>query len=416
MRAALTGLRGRITFSVLAVTAVVFSALATVGFVRIAAGGRDAIEERTAAVADELVAVVERGGVAREISTADGVTASVVTAGEAASVERDGEVLVTRRAEAPRGSVTVVARSSEAPLTDSLRSLYRVLWVGVPLAALVSALLAGLATRRALRPVDDITARAAAVGADPDGVRVPEPGTGDEIDRLAVTVNGMLDRIESGHRAQRRFTSDAAHELRTPLMALHGEVELLARAPGDLDPATLDRLDELCHRLGARIDDLVLLATMDEGRPLRSRPVDLGALAAEEAAAFGAMVDVAADEGVVVAVDADLVARAVRNLVANAVRHARNRVTVTVEVDGGGRAWVHVDDDGPGIPADERDAVFARFGRRDEARAAGEGGAGLGLAIVASVASAHGGGTAVAASPLGGARVSLWVPAGEAPA
>ena len=114
----------------------------------------------------------------------------------------------------------------------------------------------------------------------------------------------------------------------------------------------------------------------------------------------------------VVECDEPLLARAVRNLVANAARHAASRVVATVEVEpGSDRGWVHVDDDGPGIAPADREAAFARFGRLDEARSTDTGGAGLGLAVVASVASAHGGGATIDDSPCGGARVSIWVPA-----
>ncbi len=413
MRAALTGLRGRVTFTVLAVTAVVFSVLATVGFTRIAAGGRDAIRERTAAVADELVATLAAGAPATELTTADGVTATLIVPPTRPPDARDGEIVVVRSVEVGGSEALVVARSTEAPLTDSLRSLYRVLWIGVPVAAVVSALLAGAATRRALRPVDAITTLAASIGPDPAGARVPEPGSGDEIDRLASTVNGMLDRIESGRAAQRQFTSDAAHELRTPLMALQAEIELVARGAEPLDVAATDRMDEQCRRLGARIDDLVLLATMDEGRPVRRRAVDLGALVGREVPAVVAGASLSTTDGVEVQADPDLVARAVRNLAANASRHAAGRVAASVEVDGG-RAWVHLDDDGPGIPPAQRASAFARFGRLDEARSTDRGGAGLGLAIVASVADAHDGGTAVGDAPLGGARVSFWLPVAPA--
>lgn len=406
----LAGLRGRVTVTVLAVTAVVFSALATIGFIRIADGGRAAIRERTAGVADELVASIEAGAPATGLTTADGVRASVVPAGASAPA-RDGEVVVVRRARGVGGEMLVVARSAEAPLTDSLRSLYRVLWIGVPTAAVVSAVLAGAATRRALRPVDDITTLAASIGPDPAGMRVPEPGSADEIDRLARTVNGMLDRIEAGRTAQRRFTSDAAHELRTPLTAIQGELDLVAAGVEVADGATIARMQAQCRRLGDRIDDLVLLATMDEGRAIGRGPVDLGALVETEVRAVASAAEVLIPGSVVVVGDDALLARAVRNLVANGARHAKATVAVTVELDKAGRAWVHVDDDGPGIPPESRQHVLTRFGRLDEARSAGAGGAGLGLAIVASLAAAHGGGVEVGDAPIGGARVSLWVPA-----
>lgn len=411
IRTPFIGLRGRITWTVLAVTAVVFSGLAALGFSLIAAGGRDAVRERVTGVADSLATSISSGAPATGLTTADGVTATVVPV-RTRVVERPGEIVVTRTVRLGGDVVRVVARSAEAPLTDSLRSLHRTLWVGVPLASIVSALLAGFATKRTLAPVDDIVRIADSIGSVPGGRRVPEPGAGDELDRLARTINRMLDRIDSGQQAQRRFTSDAAHELRTPLMALQGELELLGRGVEPLSAAAVERLSQQCERLGGRIDDLVLLSTIDEGRPARRGPVDLGALVAAEASAVAPTVELPSLAHPVVECDEPLLARAVRNLVANAARHAASRVVATVEVEpGSDRVWVHVDDDGPGIAPADREAAFARFGRLDEARSTDTGGAGLGLAVVASVASAHGGGATIDDSPCGGARVSIWVPA-----
>ena len=243
---------------------------------------------------------------------------------------------------------------------------------------------------------------------------MPVPDTDDEVEHLARTVNEMLDRIAAGQQAQRQFTSDAAHELRTPLMALLGEIELARRSSAPPDPQLLARLDDLAQRLARRVDDLVLLSTLDEQPPLDRRPTDLLEVVRTEAAAM-AVGDPAPAIAVVghettAVVDERLVSRAVRNLLSNACRHAAG--TVRAEVDASGdRVWVHVDDDGPGVPAAERELVLRRFGRLDEARRVDSGGAGLGLAIAASVAQAHGGDVVVSDADLGGARISLWVPA-----
>jgi signal transduction histidine kinase len=232
------------------------------------------------------------------------------------------------------------------------------------------------------------------------------PETDDEIEHLAVTVNEMLDRIDRSRIAQRQFTSDAAHELRTPLMAIQGELELARTTLAVDDPGLPERLDALLERLRVRIDDLVLLSTLDEGRPPATEPFSARALADEEARTVGADV-----HGVDVEIVADrsLVEHALGNLLGNARRHARERVDLTVRVDSG-RVWFDVDDDGPGIAPADREHLFRRFARLDEARTIDRGGAGLGLAIVASVAAAHDGGVDVATSPGGGARLSLWLP------
>jgi signal transduction histidine kinase len=157
-----------------------------------------------------------------------------------------------------------------------------------------------------------------------------------------------------------------------------------------------------------RIDDLVFLSTLDEARPLRLVPVDMLELTREEVVAVQPSTPVSGLETTVLA-DQTMVARAIRNLVANAHRHAHSEVRVSVE-NAADTVWVHVDDDGDGIDPLRRDEVFERFSRLDDARRSDDGGSGLGLAIVASVAAAHGGGTAATASSLGGARVSMWLP------
>jgi two-component system, OmpR family, sensor kinase len=172
----------------------------------------------------------------------------VLLAGDAADqlTATDGQIVVERPLTLNDTELLLVGRSSAARLTDSLRSLYRSLWIAVPLASLLSAVFAGLATRRALRPVGSIIEQASTIGSTHSHDRVPVPDTGDEIEALARTVNEMLDRLEVGRVAQRQFTSDAAHELRTPLMALQGEVELLTAGVQSADPDVLARLDELC--------------------------------------------------------------------------------------------------------------------------------------------------------------------------
>jgi signal transduction histidine kinase len=407
MRNPFAGIRGRVTFTVLVVTAGLYSVLGTIGFVEIANSGRDAIEERINTVLDDLEVAVRAGSPTVNISTADGVDAFVV-AGTSVPAATNGDLQVSRPIEVSGTAVTLVGTSSQARLTDSLRSLYRGLWIAIPLASIVSALMAGLATRRALRPVGAITDLAATIGASSSGARVPVPDTGDEIERLATTVNEMLDRIDDGRAAQRQFTSDAAHELRTPLMALQGEVELARNRTSTVDDDMLERLDALGHRLGDRIDDLVLLSTLDEARPLALAPADLLAIVIEEAASMAPDTRVNGTS-TVVTMDRALVERAVRNLLANARRHAAGETAVTTETVEG-RVFVHVDDDGPGVDPAAREEMFRRFARLDEARSADRGGAGLGLAIVASVAAAHGGGVEVAVSPLGGARLSMWLP------
>lgn len=412
MRNPMSGVRGRVTFTVLAVTAALYSVIGAIGFVSIADNGRSAIRERIEEVLDQLETSLISGSGAMTLSTTDGVDASIVAI-PAIPPPQDGIVQVTRRLTVNGTNLALVGTSPDARLTDSLRSLFRAMWIAIPLAAIITALMAGLATRRALRPVGSITSRAASIDTPTAGARVPVPDTDDEITQLAITLNSMLDRVDAAHFAQRQFTSDAAHELRTPLMALQGELELLAGGVQQLDTATLTRLISLGARLGQRIDDLLLLSTLDEYRPLALRDVDLAALIRDEIA------DISPDAALIgtaptIRADEQLVARALRNLLGNAKKHGAGNTRVVLEnVDG--RVGLHVDDDGPGVPSDDANRIFGRFARLDASRDSAVGGAGLGLAIVAAIATAHGGSVAVTKSDLGGARFTMWLPVDGTP-
>ena len=403
MSGLLTGVRGRVTFTVLAVTACLYSLLGTLGFLQIAHSGRDAIRDRIGQVLDQLEDELRSGTGTFSITTPDGVDTRVVAS---PAGRPPGTLTVERQIVVSGAALTLQGTASEARLTDSLRSLFRGLWAAVPLASIISATLAGLATHRALRPVGSITELAREVGSDSDK-RVPVPRTGDEIEQLARTVNEMLDRLSAGRLAQQRFTSDAAHELRTPLMALQGEVEL-AHGDDQIPNDLLDRLTHLSARLGDRVDDLVLLATLDEGRPARHQVVDLHGVLTVEAESISPRIEIIGSESYV-AGDGALLARAVRNLLANAVRHSRSSVRAEI-AETADTVTLHVDDDGPGVPPEQETQIFHRFGRVDTARATSDGGSGLGLAIVDAVVRSHGGSVALGRSPAGGARFSLLLP------
>ena len=408
----LVGVRGRVTLTVLVVTAALYTVLGTLLFLQVVHSGRQSITRRIDEVLDQLETQAGTGQVAVGIDTADGVTARVLAGGGDAPPPQPGEVQVVRPVAGAGKPLVLVGTASTRNLNRSLRPLHRALWVGVPAAAVFTAAVAGAATGRALRPVDGISRLAARIGPDA-AERVPVPASDDEIRHLAVTVNRMLDRISDGRRAVDRFTTDAAHELRTPLMALQGELELSARGLGD--EGSLDRMERQAARLAELVDDLVLLSGLHEGgRPLLRGPVDLAELVQSEVDTAAPGARVTAPDGSPVMVDGDrrLLARAVRNLLTNAQRHAVAQVAVEVGTAPDDRSVaVVVDDDGSGVPDDQVDAVFERFARLDEARSADAGGSGLGLAIVAGVAGAHGGRVTVARSPLGGARFVLRLPA-----
>ncbi|MCR6481644.1 ATP-binding protein [Amycolatopsis sp. OK19-0408] len=269
---------------------------------------------------------------------------------------------------------------------DSVRT---VLTFGVPAVALLIGVIAWLAVRRSLRPVEAIRGEVAEIGAHDLSRRVPDPRTGDEIARLAGTMNTMLARLDEAVTRQSRFTSDASHELRTPLASLRTQLEVLLAHPDRLDwrhsceNALLD-----VTRLQDLVADLVLLGKLDHAGPDRLEPVALSEVV--DAAVAGRAVDVEVRGTPVVRGHRSRLERLVRNLVDNARRHAVSWVAVEVSaVDG----WVvlSVTDDGPGVPEADRERVFDRFVRLDDARARDDGGSGLGLAIVADIARAHGG-------------------------
>jgi signal transduction histidine kinase len=247
---------------------------------------------------------------------------------------------------------------------------------------------------------------------------VPEPGTPLEIDRLARTMNAMLARLQAAAERQRRFVADASHELRSPLARMRAELEVDAAHPSSADPrATAESVLAETVGLQRLVDDLLLLARGDAGAlPTRRDVVDLDDVVTApiaRARTAGATVDASAVRPVQVRGDRAQLERAAANLVENAVRHARGRVTVTVAERPAGTAELVVADDGPGIPAADRERVFERFARLDAARSTADGGAGLGLAIARDIAERHGGGLTLGPSDAG-ARFVLTLPAVDA--
>jgi signal transduction histidine kinase len=238
---------------------------------------------------------------------------------------------------------------------------------------------------------------------------LPVPGTRDEIQRLAVTLNGMLDRLAAARARQRAFVADAAHELRSPLTNMRTELEVAQRLGDQPDAANL--LADV-ERLSRLVDDLLLLARADDAPGLaRTEPVDLATLVRDVAERYAtARVAVVAAGGTDgwTAGDPQALGHVVANLVDNAVRHAATRVTASVS-SRGGRVVVAVTDDGPGIAPADRERVFERFTRLDDARARDAGGAGLGLAIVRELVRRHGG-TVVLLDATPGVRAEVLLP------
>ncbi|MFE4669568.1 sensor histidine kinase [Streptomyces sp. NPDC056716] len=311
-----------------------------------------------------------------------------------------------------QGTFTVFAGAPLATEQSAVDTALKVMLVGFPLLLGIVGGVTWLVTRRALRPVEGIRREMAEITASEDLTRrVPEPDTHDEIARLARTTNETLAALETSVDRQRRFVADASHELRSPIASLRTQLEVGAAHPELLDvPGAVADTVRLQH-LAA---DLLLLARLDAGeRPLDAR-VDLAALA-QEAAADRPGVRVMAQEPVEpvepveVAGSRSQLERVLGNLLDNGRRHARSEVTVTVR-GVGDRAVVEVADDGDGVPEADRERIFERFVRLDDARSRDDGGAGLGLAIARDVAVRHGGTLTVATAPAGGALFTLRLP------
>jgi signal transduction histidine kinase len=297
--------------------------------------------------------------------------------------------------------------------------LRTILFIVFPLLVAALAAVAYRVIEATLRPVESLRRSAEEITGAGASARLPVPRGQDEVHRLAVTLNGMLDRLEAGRVRQREFVGDAAHELRSPLANMRTQLEVAQRLGPAADwPAVSDDLLADTQRLSRLVDDLLLLARTDgSAPPARPEPVELGGLLSSVAARHSSTsvsASVSAVGPVWTVGDADELHRLVANLADNAVRYAASRVVLETTVDG---PWavVTITDDGPGIPIADRGRVFERFTRLDDARARDGGGAGLGLAIVRELVRRHGGTVSLHDVPDGGLRVEVRLPATPAP-
>jgi signal transduction histidine kinase len=334
--------------------------------------------------ADELSAV--RGGTALTVS------------GERVSLDEPLRV-VGVRADLRSGERTVLVGTALGRVLDSSRLLRRGLLFGGPGIVAIMAALTWWLVGLTLRPVAALQRGAAELSAT--GLarsRLPVPAAADEIRTLATTLNNMLDRLDSATTKQRRFVGDAAHELRSPIASLRVQLEVAQRLDtnGAVRELAGDALLDV-DRLSNLIDDLLLLARADERGAMNSRqPVRLDELVVTVVAGYR-------DAGVAVRPgrclpasvlgERDGLHRVLVNLIDNAVRYAGSEVSVSVSEPAGepGMVCLSVADDGPGVPAGEREQVFDRFYRLEDARSRAEGGTGLGLSIVREIVTAHGG-------------------------
>jgi two-component system OmpR family sensor kinase len=306
-------------------------------------------------------------------------------------------------------------------LHDVNSTLHRLSFVEllVALAVLAALALIGLwIVRLGLRPLREIEVTAAAITAGDLSRRVEHTDQRTEVGRVGGALNTMLDQIEASDRRLRRFVADASHELRTPLAAVRAYAELFERGaatrPEDLQ-RSMSGITRESERMTLLVDDLLLLARLDEGRPLERKPVDLAQLVVEAVDAARVVeperpIELAVEPLTVTGDEARL-RQVLDNLLANARSHTPAGTPVSVALERvGDRARLSVADHGPGLTEEQAARVFERFYRADTSRARASGGVGLGLAIVAAVTEAHGGAAAAEPTPGGGATFVITLP------
>jgi two-component system OmpR family sensor kinase len=345
---------------------------------------------------------------------------------------RDGDAeyrIVTQRAF--DGDLTVVA----VPLRETNQTLHRLLLVEslvVSLVLLALGLLAWLLVRLGLRPLDRIGATAGAIAGGDLSRRVSPATEKTEVGRLGLALNAMLGRLEAAFAERqasedrlRLFLSDASHELRTPLSSIRGYAELFrigaAREPADTEKA-MRRIEEEAARMGVLVEDLLVLARLDEVRDVVHEPVDVARVARDavddaRATAPDREIDLEADAGVIVSGEPSQLRQVLANLLRNALVHTPAGTPVDVRVTRAGtRVRLEVRDHGHGLPTSDAGALFERFWRAEAGRERGRAGAGLGLAIVAGIVDAHGGTVHADNAPDGGAVFTVELPAAAATA
>ena len=340
--------------------------------------------------------------------------------GEMPLLDDDHPYLIVARGTDYRGArYTVIVASSIQAQRETVATVTTYLLVGFPLLLVLVGAATWVFVGWALRPVERIRSRVHGIGAGQLADRVPVPAADDEVARLAVTMNEMLDRLQAGQETQRRFVADASHELRSPIASLLAALDVIGADETGRSAAALHQVMEAeTDRMRRLVEDLLLLAKADDtGLRIDRTDVDLDDLVGVEIRRLRSAGGGPRIEGVVPAIrvsgDAAKLSQVIRNLADNAVRSARSKVRFTVAADAG-TATVVVEDDGDGIPEPERSRVFERFVRLDASRDRGSGGSGLGLSIVQEVVRGHGGTVEVDESPLGGARFVVRLPV-EAP-
>jgi len=327
--------------------------------------------------------------------------------------EEEPAILLLRR----EGDLVLVVGTSREDADDALAEVRTQLLIGGPLALLFAGLLGYLVAGSALRPIEQMRARAASISSESRGDRLPLPEAEDEVRRLGVTLNAMLDRLDEGMQRERRFVAEASHELRTPLALLRVELDLaLSRARTNEElVASLGSASVEVDRLTRLARDLLVLASSDQEQLLLERSwFDLGELLRSVTDRFavssecaGRSVRIDGEFPLPVDADRERMDQVVGNLLDNALRHGGGEVVLAARQEDG-QVLIRVSDEGPGLPGDFREHAFDRFSRAGGARADGRG---LGLAIVQAIVRAHGGEVTIDDRPAGaGTVVSVRLP------
>jgi two-component system OmpR family sensor kinase len=360
-----------------------------------------------------------RGRLALSIAAIVTGAFAIVFVAVRAEMAHESQVIEREEAQGSRDSSSSegmrAADAGTSPIAEAQSDAEKALVVAGG-AALVAALLAGyLLAARTASPLRRFAATAAKVdGGDLSPRLEADPASATELRVLAEAFNGMLDRLDRAFARQRQFVSDASHELRSPLTAIRGQLEVLARSETP-SAAEVRRVEAIAMtemgRVERLVEDLLALAQLDEGVGPSLHRVPADSFLRGLAGAPPKDTELGEMAGGSIEIDPDLIAQVVRNLLANAHRHAapNGQVVLSSKDDGNGLV-VSVDDDGPGVPTAERERVFDRFHRNEPARDRTSGGSGLGLAIARSIIALHGGRIWIEDSPLGGARVSFALP------
>jgi two-component system, OmpR family, sensor kinase len=388
------------------------------------------------ALTDAYVGVIDEGGVLTtyvtpsddpflvpDLGTPRVITAPITVDTLSGEADRVRLVSVPLQPIRDRGLLMVVALP-----TTRAEEAYRSLLLTTAIAALVVAAVLGLVAwwvnQLGLRPIRQMTEAADAIAAGATDTRVEVMPGRHEAARLGQALNVMIDTNQESEARLRRFVADASHELRTPLTTLRGYAELSAAGGLDTPDERADvmrRINQEATRMGRMVDDLLLLAELDEQRPMEREPVDLVALVRDLAADMAVVqpdrpVDVVAPSTpVVITADRDRITQAVTALTTNAMRHTPVSAPVVLRVhDEGDAVRIEVADQGPGIPPEAVPHLFERFYRADPSRARASGGNGLGLAIVSRIVEAHGGRCGVSSQLGQGSTFWVTLPRGDA--